>query len=428
MFVGTLRFWAYGWIEELYLSPKFHFSYLGFEWVQPWPGQWLYLHFGLMAASAFALMLGAFTRLSAALFFLSFSYAELLEKAAYLNHYYLVSLMAALLVFVPGNEVGSVDSWRCRTKGGAMPPTRRLDYVLLQGQVAVVYFFAGFAKLNADWLLRAEPLRTWLSVRQDLPLVGPLFAAPATAFAMSYWGAVFDLTVVGWLLWKRSRPWAYGLLIAFHLSVWLLFPIGMFSWVMITVASLFLAPNWPRLLWRSRQRRREASSPLSDTTLAGRAVPGWQTIAALMYLSVQAVVPLRFLLYPDNVNWHEQGFRFAWRVMLVEKSGQVEFIVTTSGGKRYVVYPRVDLTPLQYTMMRTQPDMIHEYALHLKSQYEKRTDQEVEVRVNAWVSFNGRRSQRLIDPDVDLGSYRRSLRPQPWILPLKGSKSVDAPS
>ena len=38
----------------------------------------------------------------------------------------------------------------------------------------------------------------------------------------------------------------------------------------------------------------------------------------VLFLGIQFLLPLRHLLYPGNVNWTEEGFRFAWRVMLVE--------------------------------------------------------------------------------------------------------------
>ena len=91
------------------------------------------------------------------------------------------------------------------------------------------------------------------------------------------------------------------------------------------------------------------------------------------YLALQLALPLRFLMYPGNVNWHEQGFRFSWRVMLIEKAGQVEFnVLVGDEDRRYVVYPRDQLTPLQYKMMSTQPDMIQEYAQHLAKTLQRR--------------------------------------------------------
>jgi vitamin K-dependent gamma-carboxylase len=145
------------------------------------------------------------------------------------------------------------------------------------------------------------------------------------------------------------------------------------------------------------------------------------TLAAL-YLGLQVLVPLRFVLYPGNVNWTEEGFRFAWRVMLIEKSGQVEFeVVNHNPPRRWVVYPRSELTPLQYKMMSTQPDMIHEYALHLAERYRRQGYPDVEVRAQAWAALNGRPSQRLIDPAVDLAREPRSLLPKSWIVPLGSS-------
>ena len=46
--VGLLivaRFFAYGWIGELYVEPARHFTYVGFGWVKPWPGVGMYAYF-----------------------------------------------------------------------------------------------------------------------------------------------------------------------------------------------------------------------------------------------------------------------------------------------------------------------------------------------------------------------------------------------
>ena len=60
------------------------------------------------------------------------------------------------------------------------------------------------------------------------------------------------------------------------------------------------------------------------------------------------------------MNWTEEAFRFAWRVMLIEKSGSVEYRVRTERGESRLL-PRTELTPLQYKMMSTDPDMISTY-------------------------------------------------------------------
>jgi hypothetical protein len=42
---------------------------------------------------------------------------------------------------------------------------------------------------------------------------------------------------------------------------------------------------------------------------------------------VSIIVPLRYLCYPNELFWTEEGFRFSWRVMLMEKAGYATFKV-----------------------------------------------------------------------------------------------------
>ncbi|MEZ4230170.1 MAG: HTTM domain-containing protein [Polyangiaceae bacterium] len=420
MCFGTLRFLARGWIEELYVRPEFHFSYLGFEWLRPWPTWGLYLHFALMFVAALALAVGLYSRLSAAAFGLLFTWAELFDKATYLNHYYLVSLLALLLVVVPCGNACSVDSWRARRRGEAPAPVAWAHYGLLRAQLFCVYTFAGLAKLNSDWLLRAEPVRGWLLQFADWPLLGRLFVAQPSAFAMSWAGALFDLSVVPLLWWKRTRKAAFALALVFHLSNWLMFPIGIFSWLMLVSLTLCWDPDWPAALlgrWSRVPHPRSCSRderPLRERSprLVGRT---WLALAGA-YLLLQFLLPLRGLLYPGELNWTEQGFRFAWRVMLIEKTGSVEYEVETPR-RRFLVSPRDELSALQLRMLSTQPDMIHEYALHLARRYSD--EGPVKVRARAYASLNGRPSQPLIDPEFDLASAPLGLGPAPYIVPLE---------
>jgi vitamin K-dependent gamma-carboxylase len=412
MVFATLRFMANGWVDELLVDPPFHFTYFGFEWVKPWPRVWMFAHYWLMALSALLLALGVFARAAAFSFFLLFTYAELIDKATYLNHYYLVSLLSFLLCFIPLGSHASAkiaQGW----------------YLLLRCQMALVYLFAGFAKLNADWLFAAEPLSTWLRARAHLPWVGPLLAQPQTAYVMSWAGAAFDLTIPFLLAARATRRYAFALALVFHTVVWLLFPIGVFSFVMLVALSVFFEPSWPRRALAARGGHPNPATTESAITAAppqGRSVQQRRTLlllGAAVYLLAQVLIPLRFTLYPGVVNWTEQGFRFAWRVMLVEKAGQVEFRVkSATPDARFVVNPRTELTALQYRQMATQPDMIWEYAHHLRRRFEAEGYQQVEVFADAWVAFNRRPSQRLIDPEVNLAGIARSLKAQGWVLPL----------
>jgi vitamin K-dependent gamma-carboxylase len=413
MMLAVARFVVNGWVSELLVLPGYHFTYLGFDWVRPLPQPLMLIAFGVMGLCALSVAIGLFTRLSAAIFCVLFTYAELIDKATYLNHYYLVTLLALLLVFVPSGTAWSVDAWRRaragRTTTASVPA---LSYLVLRAQVGVVYVFAGLAKLDGDWLVRAEPLKTWLRARVESPILAGLVAEPWVPHAMSWAGAAFDLAIVPLLCVRRTRPFAFAAAVLFHLSIWLLFPVGVFSFVMLVAVTVFFEPNWPRR-FLGRLVRLAPHDPAAPFPSPRPLAFGF----ALAFVAVQVMVPLRFALYPGSVNWTEQGFRFAWRVMLIEKSGRVEYDVTTSAG-RFRVFPRDELTPLQLRQMATQPDMIEQYAHHLRRRFEADGYQNVRVRADAWVAFNGRRSQRLIDPKVDLAATERSFAPKPWILPL----------
>jgi len=433
---STARFWALGWIESLWLQPRFHFTWAGFDWVEPLPGPWMYVVEAVLLGAAVALALGWRTRVAAAVVFVLFTYGELIDKALYLNHYYLVSLLALLCVWLPVGAAWSLDARRVGER-----PVPLGAYVMVRSQIACVYVFAGLAKLSHDWLVLGEPLRTWLQIHHDWWLVGPLLDRPETALAMSWLGMLHDLLIIPALLWRRTRAIAFAIALAFHLSIWLLFPIGVFSLVMLAALTICFAPSWPRRLTRRLARlarRALPSSPTPTPTPPPRPRPtptptprastsaststSTSTLAlalAALYLTLQLLLPLRHLAYPGDVNWTEQGFRFAWRVMLIEKTGHVELSVTTHDPTRhFAVLTTDDLTPLQAKMMSTQPDMIHDYAWHLADGFAARGYTGIEVRADAWVALNGRPSQRIIDPDADLVATPRGPWPKPWILPL----------
>ena len=179
---------------------------------------------------------------------------------------------------------------------------------LLRFQIAAVYFFAGFAKLNTDWLLHGQPLSIWLNARGDMPVLGPLLSHPWAPLAMSWAGCFFDTSVWLWLLWRPTRRYAYAVLVLFHVLVGFLFNIGMFPFIMTTAALVFFEPDWPRRLLRG------AENPVSlctDGQWALRANGG--AIALALFVLFQALFPLRFALYPGNTQWHEQGMRWSWR-------------------------------------------------------------------------------------------------------------------
>ena len=413
------RYFDHGWIARYWIEPAFHFTYYGLGWVRPWPGVGMYVHFAVLGVLALFIMLGVRYRLSAALFFLGFTYAFLLEQARYLNHFYLISLLSFLLIFIPAHRAGSVDAWLRPALRRGTAPAWALH--LLRFQIGVVYVFGGIAKLNADWL-GGEPMRTWLARRTDVPVIGPFFTEEWVVYLFSYGGLLFDLLVVPLLLWRRTRPFAFGVAVLFHLTNAHLFSIGIFPWFMIAATALFFSPDWPRRLLRLG-RQPVAVARWRRPRLGRRGAREWRRAGLALgaaYVAVQVAVPLRHALYPGNASWTEEGHRFAWHMKLREKRGAVRFDVRRGGPDAWAweVDPRTHLTKWQARKMAGRPDMILQFAHFLAEEASGPAGAPVEVRAHVEASLNGRRPQRLIDPAVNLAAERRSLRPAAWIEPL----------
>lgn len=405
---SAARFLALGWVERCFVTPRYFFHYAGFSWVEPLSADGMRALFVVMIACGILIALGALYRLAAATFFLVFTYVELIDVTNYLNHYYLVSLLGLLLTFLPLHRAGSIDA-RIR-------PALRLDRFpawwswLLRAQVGIVYFFAAIAKATPDWLGHGQPMGIWLASRGDVPLIGPLLVLPAVPLLMSWGGFLYDLTIPLWLLHPRTRRFAYLAVIGFHSMVGLLFPIGMFPWIMMIATTVFFAPEWPRAFLRDR--------PASPRTLRPSPALGPMALVAALYLVVQVLIPLRAFAYGGNVLWHEQGMRWSWRVMSREKNGSVSYRVLAAGWTHErLVSPSDYLTSIQERELVTQPDLILELAHHIEDDLERRGFSDVEVRVDALASLNGRPMARLIDPQIDLTTVEDSLAPASWILP-----------
>lgn len=406
------RFFVEGWVEEYYRGPSFHFTYYLFDWVRPWPGFLLDAHFLILGGAAALLALGLAYRTAAVMFFLGFSYVFLLEKGRYLNHFYLVILLGFLWTVVPAHAGWSLDSW-LRGRDRKVP---RWSVELMRAQVGLVYFYAGVAKLNGDWL-RAQPLKMWLPKRSDRDYLGPIFEMEFTAWLFSYGGLFLDLLAWPLLAWPRTRVPTFVVTLAFHLTNAMTFGIGIFPWAMIVATTIFFAPDWPvRLLASGRPRLASAPASRRGPVLA----------FLVVYLAVQVLVPLRHFLYPGTVHWTEEGHRFSWHMKLRTKNSRARFLVTDPASRElWLVDPRHELTAWQYRKMSDRPDMILQYAHHLHDRFRRERGLDVEVRATVMTSLNGRREQQLIDPDQNLVEVPPGLAHWDWILPL--TESLEPP-
>ncbi len=398
--LSAARFLAKGWVETLYLAPEHHLTYPWVPWVRPLPGPAMYAVVAAMIPLGLAVAAGRRTRLAAGLFVAAFTFCELIDASLYLNHYWFVTLTFALLAVLP-------------TSGRSTIPV--LVVWILRFQVGIVYVMAGLAKLNHDWLVDGQPMTTWLASRTALPVFGGLLDEPSVGLVASWLGAAFDLTIVGSLLWRRSRAFAYVALVVFHVLTWRLFAIGVFPWVMIAATTIFFPPDWPRTLRGSRPNQ-----PMGVLgTVPSPKHPSVAVAAAVVWMALMMAIPLRHLAYAGDVRWTEEGYYGSFRVMLTEKAGLLRFTVTDPAtGETWAVDPATVLTDWQARQAAIRPELALAAAHLVAEDFAGRGHDGVTVQADSWVSFNGRQRQRMIDPQVDLASLSRRARTSTYVLEL----------
>lgn len=435
--LDILSTWVYYHLEKQAFDPdRFQFAYYGFEWVKPGPEPLMSVFFLTLILAALGIIVGRWYRFCTIYFALGFTYVFLLEKAHYLNHGYLFCWLSCIMIFLPADRNFSWSVWK--------NPERRRESVpfwcllVLRFLIGVVYFFGGVAKINGDWL-RGIPLIDWMAFKADLPLIGPVLGMSWTPYFMAYIGLFLDLTIVAFLLFRRTRPLAFGLAICFHLLNMLIFNIGIFPYLSIALTALYFPPDFPRRIlhwlgerahwirtWQQRWTNRMAPTPPAAKKI-------WQSaadfrkpilVALVIFGAFHILVPLRHHLFPGSVAWTEEGHRYSWRMMLRSKQGRGHYRVVDQQGVAEKIRPTIYLSNRQARKLYTHPDMILQFAHYLVEDY-ARKGQTVRIFAEIDARLNGRPYQAFIDPSVDLAQVKwKFFGHSEWILPLvAGAKS-----
>lgn len=387
-----------------YTAPKFHFSYMFFEWVQPWSYEGMILHYAVTILAGFAVAAGVYYRLSSIILFFGYTSLFLMEMAEYINHSYLYCLISFWMIFLP-----------LKNDGKSTAPAWCLYLILFH--MCLAYFFGGIAKLNPDWL-SGTPMNLFLEAREHLPL-GFIYKENWAPLFFSYGGVLFDLLIVPMMLLPWTRKFGLILSICFHLSNVAMFGLATFPWYSIVLTTMFFDPSWPRripglkkFMPRLSLVKEERMSPLLMTGLS-------------LYIIIHLVLPFRHWLYPGNTSWTEQGHMFAWRMMLRDKAGTVRFIVKDKTINRFHhIHPGDYLTQRQIRDMTGKPDLVIQFAHFLKKEFSRKLNSEVSVYASTRVSLNGRPRKEMIKPGTDLALEERKIGHYGWILPLEESEEL----
>lgn len=408
-------------IYNFFIEPQHHLTWYGFDWVQPWPGDGMYLHFFVLGVAATCIMLGFYYRVATAVFCVGFTHAFLIDKSYYLNHNYLICLLSFIGIFLPASCRMSLDALRY--------PEGRSDTVpawtlwLLRFQLGVPYFFGGIAKLNWDWIY-GEPMRRWLMDRSHYALgsweVGQHFTKEPVVQMFVWGGLLLDLLIIPLLLWKRTRVAMMIWMTSFHALNFWLFNIGIFPWLMlIATLVVFASPERTAALGKCCRTAlpiidREPDRPSMRRKLLGGFL--------CLYVTWQLLMPLRHFFYGTHTAFTREGHYFSWRMKLNDR-----FLSADSQGKFPPAFAFYDpktrvqrIFPLHLILTNIQVDKIRESdQILLVSRWISEAIEDrypgCEVRASVFVALNGRSPQQLLDPKLDLLSVPRSFGPARWI-------------
>lgn len=399
---------------------KFKFVFIqGIPEMSP---DWVTLHWGLTLLFAFGIMCGLLHRIASAGFLICFGLFFLQDKCFFMNHYYLILLLSFLMIFVKANACWSLDALLFRReqggKSGNFVP--RWHVAIFQAQIVIAYFYAGVAKVSPDWL-RGVPTGSQIRTAFEGTFLESVVNTHGAALAVAYTGMIFDLVIGFLLLAPRTRFVGTLLCLVFHLSNAYLFDIGVFPWLMIGTLALFWPPDWPR---RAMERFFKVAGPAEETSVSeGYRMRGPIVIFLSVYLLIQLLLPIRHWAYSGSPAWTGEGRRFAWMMKLREHVHFIRYYVEDPASGKVILVPiEKELTGQQFGRHSRDPDMIWQYAQHLRGVFEALGLKDPRVFVDTSNSMNGRQFQPLIDRRVDLAHTELSLwKESPWIVPLRGS-------
>ncbi len=397
-----------GWVRRAFIEPEITFPFIQFSFLEPLPGNGMYVYFIIMGAAGFLVMLGYKYRYAMPVFALMWTCVYLMQKTNYNNHYYLLMLLSWIMCLVPAARNLSLDARRNPDyKSDSCLQWHTLIFIV---QITMVYLFASVAKMYPDWL-QGTPVRIFFESKKDYFLVGPWLQKDWVIYLVSFGGILFDLLIAPALLWRKTRKAAFIVSIFFHLFNSVIFQVGIFPYLGIAFGIFFFPPAAVRkIFFKSKQ---PDIQPVKQS-YSRKAVMAFLVI----YFLIQLFLPLRHWFYPGNVNWTEEGHRLSWHMMLRSKTGFVHFRIKTDSAE-WVVPPTDYLTQKQAIKVASHPDMAWQFVQYLKNDLASKGISDPEIYAVGKASLNGRPYSMLYNPETDLAHIKwEPFRHATWLMPL----------
>jgi hypothetical protein len=387
-----------GKVADVFSQQVVHFPYTGLEWIKPLPFWGMLLVFIVLAITALGMGAGWHYRRMGIVFTLSFAYVSLIDKASYLSYYYYVLIIALMLLVSPAFRLFSIDLIR--------KPSIRVDFApvwllwAFKLQVVMVFFFAGMAKLNSDWLYTGTPVTLWLQdTLQNLGFTATFLSSNAwIGLLLSWFLVLFDFIIPHFLLDSRTSIQAFLLVAFVQLTGIFFLPTGFFPVLVILSCMVFLPSRIiHHFISRISYFLYDVFQFKGDVFTAGgtfmlqyrmrRLFP----LLASLFLAFQFVLPVYFYLSWGSFRWASTAFHFSWDIQINHQKNSLSFYkVDKAKGQSEPIAVDHMLSPIQKSSMAADPSMLKQFIGTLKENNPHLSKPEVEIQAQSCVSFNGR--------------------------------------
>lgn len=402
---------ATGWTYDAFIEPDFTFNFIGFEFLQIFVGKPMYILYTLFGICGLMITFGAYYRASAFGAAILWSMIYFAQKTNYNNHYYLLMLLCWVMAFMPANQYFAYDAKRKpETKSLTAPRWTILFFVV---QLLIVYTYASIAKVYPGWT-KGEPFEIWFRMKVDFPVIGGLLQSSDLHVALAYGGILFDLLVIPMLLWKPTRWLGVAASVGFHLFNSVVFQVGTFPYLMLGSLVLFFPPDQVRKWFFKSKPSVENQTFAIEKTQKNKII----LFVITVYFIIQILLPVRHFAFKGKVMWNEEGHRYAWRMMLRAKSGEVTFrVVNNETQEVFKVIPTEYVTIKQSWAIAIHPDMLWQFVQVLKEEYGKKGMTNISIYANSKIKINKGDYHTFIDPQYNLAKAKwHPFKHSEWIL------------
>jgi len=217
--------------------------------------------------------------------------------------------------------------------------------------------------------------------------------------------------IIPLLLIQKTRKPAFFISIFFHLFNSIVFQVGVFPYLSLAFSLFFFPPETIRSIFLKSKIAYQSNQVI---------IPNYRIpllIISSLYFMVQISLPMRHYFIKDNVLWTEEGHRLSWRMMLRTKHGKATYKIVNKKDQSTEVIKLEDyLSKKQQRLASTKPDVIWQFAQHLKKVYAAK-GQDISVFVDCKISVNGRRHKPFIAAHNDLAAINwNTFKHSSWLL------------